>query len=199
MAPPRSIYSRDERLDSELMRKQFRTNALYLATAAILMGTLGCASSQPPAATPAPPAAPEMESRDVRSEPEPPAEPDPPAATAPAPASVGEGVYTVEQSDRGETAYRRACQSCHTPTLRGGVVIPALAGESFMSKWGRMSVGDLYERIRTTMPPSASRRLTREEYADVVAFIFNKNEFPAGEHELGTEFADLKDIQIQPQ
>ncbi len=180
------------------MRKRFHTDALYLTTAVIVMGTLGCASSQPPATTP-PAATPEVESRDVRSEPTPAEapEPDPPAAAAPS--SAGDGVYTVEQSARGEAAYRRACQSCHTPTLRGGVVIPALAGESFMSKWGRMSVGDLYERIRTTMPPSASRRLTREEYADVVAFIFNKNDFPAGDNELGTEFADLKEIHIQPQ
>ena len=176
------------------MRKNFRTTPLHLTTAIFAMATLACSSSQPPATTPPPPTETpvELEPRDVRAEP---VEPAPTAAAT----SAMDGVYTAEQSTRGEAAYRRACQSCHTPTLRGGVVIPALAGEDFMSKWSHMSVGDLFERLRTTMPPSASRRLTREEYADVVAFIFSKNDLPAGDRELGTEFAELKDIQIQPQ
>ena len=182
------------------MRKKLRIRYPYLIMTILTVGTLACSSSQPPTTTPIPPSATpvELEPRDVRAEPVEPAMPEPPA-TAGAATSVMDGVYTVEQSTRGEAAYRLACQSCHRPTLRGGIVIPTLVGEDFMSKWGRMSAGDLFEKLRTTMPPSASRRLTREEYADVVAFIFSKNEFPPGEQELGTDFAELKNIQIQPQ
>ncbi len=182
------------------MREKLRNRYLYLITTVLAMGTLACSSSQPPETTPAPAPEPrvELEPRDVYAEPVEPTTPES-AATTGAATSVMDGVYTAEQSTRGEALYRSACQSCHRPTLTGGVVIPSLVGEDFMSKWGRMSAGDLFEKIRTTMPPSASRRLTRDEYADVVAFMFNKNDFPAGDQELGTEFAELKDIQIQPQ
>ncbi|HJO04975.1 MAG TPA: cytochrome c [Acidobacteriota bacterium] len=177
------------------MRETHRTRYLYLTTAVLTLGTLACSSSQPPAAAPAPPPPPpEVEPRDVRAEAAEPAAAEP---ATPATTSVVDGVYTAEQSTRGEAVYRRACRSCHTPTLRGGVVIPPLVGEDFMGKWGRMSAGDLFERLRTTMPPSASRRLTREEYAEVVAFMLNKNGFPAGDQELGTEFDQLKGIQMQ--
>ena len=180
------------------MRKKRHLDFYYVTTTVLAIGTLACSSSQPPAATPpvAPVVEPEIEPRDVRPEP---AEATPAEPAASTVTSVMDGVYTSEQSARGEALYRKACQSCHTPTLRGGVVIPALVGTDFIAKWARMSTGDLYERIRTTMPPSASRRLTREEYADVVAFMFDKNNFPAGEQELGSEFAELKNIQIQSQ
>jgi mono/diheme cytochrome c family protein len=180
------------------MHKKLSTGTLHLATAVLAITALGCSSSQQPATTPPPPPTTPvaLEPRDVRAEPVEAAAAEPAAAAI---TSTMDGVYTAEQSSRGEAAYRRACQSCHTPTLRGGVVIPALMGEDFMSKWSRMSVGDLFEKTRTTMPPSASRRLTHEEYADIVAFIFSKNDLPAGEQELSTEFADLKNIQIQPE
>ena len=47
------------------------------------------------------------------------------------------------------------------------------------------------------MPQDSPGRLSRQQYADIVARILNANEFPAGESELGTDVAVLKQILIQ--
>ena len=67
-------------------------------------------------------------------------------------ASVWAGVYTGEQANRGAVLYREACASCHGPTLLGGEMAPALVGTDFMSNWNGLTVGDLVERIRVSMP-----------------------------------------------
>jgi hypothetical protein len=45
-------------------------------------------------------------------------------------------------------------------------------------------VGELYVRIRSSMPPGRPASLTPEAYADVVAYLLAANAFPAGRDEL---------------
>jgi hypothetical protein len=57
-------------------------------------------------------------------------------------------------------------------------------------------VGDLFDRIRTTMPQDKPGSLTRQQDADVVAYLLNANKFPAGKVELESQTELLKQIQF---
>ena len=110
--------------------------------------------------------------------------------------SVWDGVYTQEQADRGRPLYNEHCASCHADTLMGGEMSPPLVGGEFMSNWNGLTLGDLFERIRTTMPQSKPGKLSREVNADITAYILSVNKFPAGKTELPHSAEFLKDIRI---
>ncbi len=110
--------------------------------------------------------------------------------------TVWNGVYTAEQAKRGAALYANSCGSCHGLELNGGESAPPLTGGDFMSNWSGLTVGDLFERIRTTMPADRPGTLTREQTANVVAHILNVGQFPAGTTELSTRTETLKQIGI---
>ena len=110
--------------------------------------------------------------------------------------SVWDGVYTADQAKRGETAYLQTCASCHGPALDGGDMTPPLVGGAFTSNWNDLTVGDLFERIRTTMPLDNPGRLSRTQTADVIAFVLKANNWPAGATELPADSPALKQVRI---
>lgn len=109
--------------------------------------------------------------------------------------SVWDGVYTAAQAKQGEALYKENCSSCHGESLNGEDA-PALAGSEFLSNWGGLTVGDLFERIRTTMPQNKVGSLSREQNAAIVAYIFSACQFPAGKSALPQETEVLKQIRI---
>jgi mono/diheme cytochrome c family protein len=111
--------------------------------------------------------------------------------------SVWDGVYSDDQAKRGQNAYAVECASCHGDQLTGGEMAPPLAGGEFISNWNGLTVGDLYERIRTGMPPGDPNKLGREAKADIVGFILAFNKFPAGKQELPARTEMLKQIKIE--
>jgi mono/diheme cytochrome c family protein len=120
------------------------------------------------------------------------------AADVPAPnRSVLDGVYTEEQNRRGQAVYADACASCHAATLAGADVVPALAGADFLGKWTGATAGELFERIRTTMPQASPGSLSPQQYADILAHIFSRNRFPAGRTPLDGDLAALRMIRIE--
>lgn len=110
--------------------------------------------------------------------------------------SVWQGIFTAEQADRGAGVYAQRCGACHGAALNGTGEAPALIGGEFVSHWDTMTVGDLYDRVRTTMPQNDPQSLTREEYADVLAFLLKNNGFPAGEKPLDRRSEVLATIGI---
>jgi len=110
--------------------------------------------------------------------------------------TVWDGVYTAAQAERGRSAYLQSCASCHADDLRGKGTAPSLVEESFVFLWGDMSVGDLFERTRMLMPSDRPGSLAADTYADIIAFIAQKNGFPAGSTDLGADVAALKQILI---
>lgn len=74
---------------------------------------------------------------------------------------------------------------------------PALTGGVFTSTWNDLSVGDLFERVRISMPLDRPGTLSRQQSADVIAFILKANRWPAGATELPRELAALKEIRIE--
>jgi S-disulfanyl-L-cysteine oxidoreductase SoxD len=111
--------------------------------------------------------------------------------------SVWDGVYTEEQAKRGEELYRKECASCHGETLVGGGGAAPLTGGNFLSNWNGLTVGDLFDRIRKTMPQGSLGKLTKQQDADVLAFLLSFNKFPAGKAELQKQLEFLKQIRFE--
>jgi quinoprotein glucose dehydrogenase len=111
--------------------------------------------------------------------------------------SVWDGVYTDAQAMRGEMAYLQECANCHGTALEGGDMTPPLLGGTFTSNWNDLTAGDLFERIRLTMPLDRPGKLTRQQNADVIAFVMRANAWPGGKTELPADAAALKQIKIQ--
>jgi mono/diheme cytochrome c family protein len=110
--------------------------------------------------------------------------------------SVWDGVYTEAQAGRGQPLYNEHCASCHADTLMGGEMSPPLTGGEFMSNWNGLTLGDLFERIRTSMPQNKPGKLSREVNADITAYILSVSKFPAGKAELPHSAEFLKEIRI---
>ena len=73
---------------------------------------------------------------------------------------------------------------------------PGLTGSMFTSNWDGLTLGDLFERIRITMPADQPGSMPRQEIADVIAYILTINKFPAGKTELPREVIALKQIRF---
>ena len=111
--------------------------------------------------------------------------------------SIWDGVFTAEQAERGAEAYKTSCSECHGGDLMGDGFAPALSGADFQGNWNDLSVGDFFERIRISMPPSGPSSVTPAQKADIVAHIFNFNKYPAGTTELEPKTEALKTIKIE--
>jgi mono/diheme cytochrome c family protein len=111
--------------------------------------------------------------------------------------SVWDGVFTAEQATRGEAAYTENCASCHGGDMTGDGFAPALTGTDFAGNWNDLTVGDLYERIRISMPPTGPSAVPAQGKVDIVAHILNFNKYPAGSAELEPKTEVLKQIKIE--
>jgi mono/diheme cytochrome c family protein len=133
----------------------------------------------------------------VRAEPTAPS-PQAPAtsSTEPSP-SVWDGVYTEEQAKRGGPLYSENCARCHAPDLTGGEMAPALTSAEFKSNWSGLSVDDLFERVKVSMPQDNPGGLSRQQTADILAFVLSRCGFPAGARELAREAEVLKGIRFE--
>ena len=98
--------------------------------------------------------------------------------------TIWDSVFTAEQAVRGEALYRSNCQSCHAPELTGAEDALPLTGDSFMANWNGLTMKDLFDKIRNSMPPDTPGSLDAQQTADVLTHILNFNKFPAGSAEL---------------
>ena len=112
--------------------------------------------------------------------------------------SIADGVYTDEQAKRGEQLYSDTCAVCHGPELKGSDFVPTLTGPTFVETWKDKTAGELFEKIKTTMPAVAPGTLTPEQSIDAVAYILSVAKYPAGAVELSTAVDELKQILIAP-
>jgi mono/diheme cytochrome c family protein len=93
-------------------------------------------------------------------------------------------VYTAEQAKRGEGLYTQHCAACHGGTLLGAEAAPALTGFEFGANWSGLTLGDLFERLRTSMPADDPGKVSAQQKADIVAHMLKVGGFPAGMTEL---------------
>jgi quinoprotein glucose dehydrogenase len=108
--------------------------------------------------------------------------------------SVWDGVYTKEQAERGKELYTTHCLACHGESLEGNGPAKTLVGPEFTANWNGISVGDMLDRTRTSMPLARPGTLSRQQVADLLAFVLSANKFPAGEYELPRQAEVLAQI-----
>jgi len=109
--------------------------------------------------------------------------------------STRDGVYLADQAEAGKALYAKSCaDGCHGTNLAGGGPTPSLAGADFLARWSGLSVGELYKRVRTTMPKSAPGSLADDDYVKIIAYLLSANGFPAAADGL----ADMDKIAIAP-
>jgi mono/diheme cytochrome c family protein len=102
--------------------------------------------------------------------------------------SVRDGVYTEEQAGRGAKVNEEACASCHMQDW---------FTETLLLSWAGATADMLYDLIRTTMPQDRPDGLSRQQYADILAYIFQLNGLPPGEDELPAGNQELQEILIE--
>ncbi len=106
--------------------------------------------------------------------------------------------YSKDQADRGKVVYSRYCSKCHLENLKGNCPsedlsstsyicaapgnAPPLTGASFMYRF--YSVGDLYSRVKWTMPADKVASLSVEDNLSVVSYLLQANGVPAGQEDL---------------
>jgi mono/diheme cytochrome c family protein len=112
--------------------------------------------------------------------------------------TVWDGVFTQKQADRGSDLYTTYCSECHLATLMGSDMTPPLVGGDFLSNWTDSTLGDLFERIRKTMPMNNPGSVPRDAIPDILAYILSVNKFPVGDMELPRDTQLLKKIRIEP-
>lgn len=109
-------------------------------------------------------------------------------AAAAAERQATSGVFSTKQAERGEGVYKTSCQSCHSKS--------EYTGDKFKVAWVSKSAFDVFDQIRTTMPEDNPGSLERQQYVDVVAYIFSLNAYPAGADELPGDDDGLKKIRV---
>jgi mono/diheme cytochrome c family protein len=102
--------------------------------------------------------------------------------------STRDGVFTDAQSQRGETVFIGSCGGCHKPDQ--------FVGE-FIQSWEGKTAAELHDWIRERMPKDDPGSLTRQQYSDVITYIFEKNGLPSAKDELPAAKADLDRIEIR--
>jgi mono/diheme cytochrome c family protein len=110
--------------------------------------------------------------------------------------SVWDGVYTESQAKRGGQVYASQCVNCHGNTLQGDGPASALTGPGFTADFDGANLGEMLDRTRTTMPEDKPGTMSRQQVADVLAYVLSFNKFPAGETELPTQAEALNQIKF---
>ena len=108
--------------------------------------------------------------------------------------TIWDGVFTADQAKRGDVLYQGVCAGCHGAALDGMDTAPALAGGAFMAQWDGVTLADMADRIRVTMPINRPGTLARQQVVDVLAYILRVNGVPPGDAELPPESAPLREI-----
>jgi mono/diheme cytochrome c family protein len=113
------------------------------------------------------------------------------------PTSVWDGVYTEEQAGRGIPLYQQECASCHGKAMEGGGQTPPLAGDDFKGNWNGQPLGDLFDKMSTSMPADRPGKLSGGQNASILAYMLKQNGFPAGSAPLQGDAAALKSIRFE--
>jgi mono/diheme cytochrome c family protein len=105
------------------------------------------------------------------------------ACAQPRTKTVLDGVYTASQATHGHAVYERHCSSCHRADLTG-FSGPPLKGDLFMDRWREFNLTVLADLIQNTMPADNPGTLPKADYLDVLAYLLQANEIPAGKKPL---------------
>ena len=112
------------------------------------------------------------------------------AAAAQAPTkTTNDGVYTAAQAGRGKTVFDAKCSGCHEPSR--------FTGEAFFEAFNNKPMKDIWDIASGTMPEDNPGSLKQQEYADILAYFLQLNEFKPGDAELQGNAAAMAAIKIE--
>ena len=106
--------------------------------------------------------------------------------------TVWDGVYTQEQAQRGKTVFTQTCERCHKADLMG--IEGAMKGDFFMERRREDSLETLFLDMKATMPRGNPGSLADQTYTDVISYLLQNNDMPAGKTELKPDL--LEKIQV---
>ena len=129
--------------------------------------------------------------------------------TAKPPANMPRASYSKDQAGQGKVLYAQFCAKCHMENLKGNCPAedlsstayvcatpgsaPPLAGPSFQQRF--YSVGDLYARVKWTMPANKVNSLNVTDNLKIIAYLLQANGIAAGTQDL-KESSALKSMAI---
>ncbi len=105
----------------------------------------------------------------------------------------GPPIFTSAQALAGGKTYAAQCAKCHGAKLEG-VSAPALHGAG--SGLAGDSVGEAYTFISTQMPAGDPGSLSSTEYANVLAYILDRNGHAPGTSKLTPAAAKKSQVKI---
>ena len=117
--------------------------------------------------------------------------------------SIGEGVFTAAQAQRGQAVYEGPCGRCHGKRLDGAPIdpdmfsTPPVAGAKFLSKWNGRTLAALYDYTRATMPENNPGFLSEQEFIDIIAYMLSVGGLPSGRGELEPDRKVLARIVVR--
>jgi mono/diheme cytochrome c family protein len=111
--------------------------------------------------------------------------------------SVRDGVYTLIQAKQGKVVYDEHCLECHgTMASATPDMAPLLNDYVFQAAWKERSLGELFDKVRNTMPPNKAGTLSSQQSIDLIAYILSANALKAGEEPLTDDAETLKKIRL---
>jgi len=102
--------------------------------------------------------------------------------------TVNDGVYSSGQASRGQALFVSICTTCHDTDR--------FTGKEFVSAWSGKPLAELFKAVQT-MPEDNPGSLNAQQYADVMAYFLQLNEFPTGSDELKGDAEALAAIQFE--
>lgn len=121
----------------------------------------------------------------------------PPAASAGDPPPA---LYTRAQARAGKQVFLQHCVKCHGKNLQG-TLGPAIAGTSFLQTAQRnhWSMYIIRYLVVNNMPLHSPGSLSKEQYADVLAYLLASSCYPAGDKPFPQQDdPELKTVELQP-
>src|SRR5262245_52974756 len=108
--------------------------------------------------------------------------------------SQWDAIYSEPQATRGQALYVENCVNCHASNLAGTDAAPALAGAGFIGRWNSKPLDELFEFMQTAMPVQSPGGLSRQQNADILAYMLRAGRFPSGQTELTPDRHLLRQI-----
>jgi len=105
--------------------------------------------------------------------------------------TTNDGVYTKAQAAGAKKQFDKICADCHAFTVaakKKSEDLP-LGDEPFFENWSGRPLGELVTLIALTMPNDGSATVTEAEAVNLVAYVLQQNDFPAGSKPLTKESA----------
>ena len=104
-------------------------------------------------------------------------------------------LFTNTEAAQGRIVFEQHCAACHGEDLRGKIG-PALVGPSLGSAADHTTVSIMFNVIAFEMPAGEPASLTRQNYTDVMAYILQRNGYPADAHPLTFTTAETLDTPL---